>query len=169
MDFDLKPEIKKILTKINFIERYEDISNRFAAPENKGFDVPIERSIQIINSLGYDAVYDKKERFFKVGVVENMPTYRIWFNIVLRYNIAEFIWVVYHNNEVRLGSPWSIYSRLLVAPDKKIKYPHYSTSFELEQLLKAAFELYEDFKQEVIEEYQPIQTVLAGETPKPTP
>jgi|GEM_PF-208123 len=175
MSFELKPEIRKALRKIRFVDRFEEISERSrktaSARINKEnrFEASIEQATNIIESLGYEAIYNKKEKFLKVGLIESLPTYRIWFNMDLRFGIAELIWVVYYNGEVRLGSPWDVYPELLIGPEKKIKLPVYSSYSELEQILKAAFELYEEFKQAIIEEYQPIQTVLTGETPIPTP
>jgi hypothetical protein len=155
MSFDLKPEIKKILSTIDFVKRYEHMSENSRAIAGEAvFSPSVEETIQIINGLGYEAVYDKKERFYKVGIIENLPTYRIWLNIILRSKVAEFVWVVYHNDEIRLGSPWGVYPRLLISPDCIIKPPLYSTRSDFEQLMKAAFELYEEFKQAVIEEYQ---------------
>ncbi|GLC81702.1 hypothetical protein [Lacrimispora brassicae] len=156
MSFELKPEIKQVLTKINFVERYEALSesSRDISAKADIIDISIEQVTKIINDLGYETKYDKKERFFKVGLVEDLPKYRIWFNVVLRSGVAEFIWVVYHNEEVRLGSPWSIYPKLLISPDKRIKPPLYSTSLDLEKLLRTALEMYEDFKQGVVDEYK---------------
>lgn len=158
MGFELKPEIKKVLNKIDFVKRYEDLSenSRSRLSRQGTNDVTNESAIRIIKDLGYEVSYDKKEKFFKAGVVEELPTYRIWFNIVLRSGVVEFIWVVYHDDEVRLGSPWSIYSKLLISPDKKIKPPLYSTELDLEYILQNAFEMYEDFKKGVIEEYKSI-------------
>ena len=155
MNFELKKEIRKVLCDINFIERYEHMSDdsRKQVSRSDSKEVEVEQVIDIINSIGYEVVFDKKEKFFKVGLVENVPKYRIWFNIVLRSGVAEFIWVVYHNNEVRLGSPWSIYVKLL-SPDKRIKPPLYSDEQDLKKLLKQAMNMYDDFKSALIAEYQ---------------
>ncbi|MEC2057624.1 hypothetical protein I6J18_12455 [Peribacillus psychrosaccharolyticus] len=48
--------------------------------------------------------------------------------------------------EVRLGSPWSDYPRLLIEASKRIKKPVYKSYEELEEILKEAFLLYEDLK-----------------------
>jgi len=78
----------------------------------------------------------------------------IWFNIILEYGMTEFIWVVYRNNEVSLGSPWSVYSRLLIDSSERIKKPVYRSYKELEEILKEAFLMYEDFKSELINLYK---------------
>ena len=153
---ELKPEIKKVLTEMNFIKRYEKLSDesRNKVTSDDADYIPIKRLIEIFNSFGYDAVYYKKEKFFKVGVVEKLPTYGIWFNIALHSGAVELIWTAYHNNEVRLGSPWNMYPRLLISLDYRVEPPLYSTEFELTQVLRVAFEMYEDFKARLIAEYE---------------
>ena len=51
----------------------------------------------------------------------------IWFHIILEHGMTEFVWVVYHNNEVRLGSPWSVYSRVLMNASERIKHQYIET------------------------------------------
>ena len=47
--------------------------------------------------------------------------------------------------------PWGIYSRLMIDPDYRIKMPNFSDYDELEDILKTAFKIYEDFKQVFLE------------------
>lgn len=153
MSFEMKPEIKTVLEKIEFVNRYKVLSEQFRGNSNDINDrlenYDIEKVNEIFKKLGYDAAFDNKEKFFKVGVVDNSPNYLIYFNVILEYGMTEFIWVVYHNNEVRLGSPWSVYSRLLNEASKRIKKPVYKSYEELEVILKEAFLMYEDFKFEL--------------------
>lgn len=158
MSFEMKPVIKTVLEKIEFVDRYRALSEQFEGNPDDINDrienYEIEKVNEIFNKLGYDADFDDKEKFFKVGVLDNSPNYMIWFNIILEYGMTEFIWVVYRNNEVRLGSPWSVYSRLLIDPSERIKKPVYRSYKELEEILKEAFLMYEDFKSELINFYK---------------
>ncbi|ALC53268.1 MULTISPECIES: hypothetical protein [Bacillus] len=157
MSFEMKPEIKVVLEKIRFVDRYKKLSENFRGNPNdlndRLEDYDIEKVNEIFKRLGYVSTFDKKEKFFKVGVIDNSPNYMIWFNIILEYGMTEFIWVVYHNDEVRLGSPWSVYSRLLINPRERIKKPVYRSYEELEDILKEAFLMYDDFKSELISVY----------------
>lgn len=157
MSFEMKPEIKTVLEKIEFVNRYRVLSEQFRGNPNDINDrldsYDIEKVNEIFTKLGYDVAFDNKEKFFKVGVVDNSSNYTIWFNIILEYGMTEFIWGVYHNNEVRLGSPWSVYSRLLIDPSERIKKPVYRSYEELEEILKEAFSMYEDFKFNLINLY----------------
>ncbi len=158
MAIEMKPEIKKVLEKINFIDRYQAMSNRFRGNSNDLDDrlgsYNIQKVIEVLKHFGYEATFDYKERFFKVGVVDHSPQYMIWFNISLEHGMTEFIWVAYYNGEVRLGSPWSIYPRLLINPSMRIKMPIFRSYEELEEILKEAFVLYEEFKWELISLYE---------------
>nr|EEK65510.1 hypothetical protein bcere0006_44510 [Bacillus wiedmannii] len=60
---------------------------------------------------------------------------------------------MYHNNELRLGSPLSLYARLLISPDTRIKPVLFSGYNSLEKIFKIALGMYEDFKQELIPIY----------------
>ncbi|KAA0966410.1 hypothetical protein FQ087_09320 [Sporosarcina sp. ANT_H38] len=157
MSFEMKPEIKTVLEKIEFVDRYKVLSEQFRGNPNdindRLEDYDIEMVNEIFKDLGYDVAFDSKEKFFKVGVVDNSPNYMIWFNIILEYGMTDFIWVVYHNNEVRLGSPWSVYSRLLIDPRERIKKPVYQSYRELAEILKEAFLMYDDLKGELINLY----------------
>ncbi|PAD69684.1 hypothetical protein CHH83_07405 [Bacillus sp. 7586-K] len=154
MGFELKPEIKEVLEKMNFLERSKNMSKRFnESLEDCLGNYDVNKVIHLFNRLGYVAEYDGREEFFKTAVVDNSPNYKIWFNIRLKYGMGEFIWVAYHQNEVRTGSPWSIYVRFL-DPDEKFKKPTFGSYEELEELLKEAFLMYEDFKSELISIYE---------------
>lgn len=157
MNVEMKPEIKEALKKIKFVDRYKELSGNFSSNLNdlndRLEDYDIEKVNEIFIRLGYAATFDKKEKFFKVGVLDHSPNYMIWFHIILEHGMTVFIWGVYHNNEVRLGSPWSVYSRLLMNASERIKIPVYRNYMELEGILREAFLMYDDFKSEISNVY----------------
>lgn len=157
MSFEMKPEIKTVLKKMDFVNRYTMLSEQFRGNSNDvsdGLDdYDPEKVREILTHLGYDATFDDKEKFFKVGVVRESSNYEIWFNMVLEYGITEFVWVVFHDFEVRLGSPWSTYPRFLINSDARIKNPVYRSYEELEEILEKALIMYEDFKRHLIHLY----------------
>ena len=63
----------------------------------------------------------------------------------------ELIWAVKDKEKSIAGMPWGIYSRLMIDPDYRIKMPNFSDYDELEDILKTAFTIYEDFKQVFLE------------------
>lgn len=60
--------------------------------------------------------------------------------------MADLVWVVRENGELLLGEPWGIYSRRLIDANYRIKKPVFRTYEDLEDILKVAFGMYEDFK-----------------------
>ncbi|WP_218943908.1 hypothetical protein [Bacillus aquiflavi] len=151
-----KPEIEKALVKINFVEKYEALSNSSREVydlEEIIVDLDKLKIEEIFNELGYTSKYVKKENFYKVGEYGDKKDIYFAFHISINVDVLEFIWVVYHNNELRLGMPWAAYSRLLISPNTIIKPPLFSDYGELKKILVKSLEMYEQFKDVLIEEY----------------
>ncbi|MEM5601668.1 hypothetical protein AAHB61_15975 [Bacillus cereus] len=69
MNVEMKPEIKEVLKKIKFIDRYKKLSGNFSSNLNdlndrfEGYDM--EKVNEIFIRLGYAATFDKKEKFLR--------------------------------------------------------------------------------------------------------
>jgi len=67
---ELNPKIKNALLKINFIQRYEELSSHFSAkrtlPDNRLYYIDGEEVMEIIMALGYSPLFNKKEKFLKL-------------------------------------------------------------------------------------------------------
>jgi len=146
---ELHYKIKNALIKMNFIKRYEELSSRFSGERMplKERLVYVERDevMDTVRDLGYFPVFDAREKFFKIKE-EQVESFTFGFHIILRDGMVDLVWVVRENGELLLGAPWSTYSRRLVDVNYRIKKPVFGTYEELENILKAAFEMYEDFK-----------------------
>ncbi|WP_410981309.1 hypothetical protein [Bacillus pacificus] len=153
MPYSLQPEIQASLAKIDFIQRYKALSEKFSHRENTLENYENEKLIAVFESLGYKARYNKKEDFFIVGEVKNKDVYTFRFNISLKYGVAELIWEAWHNGEVRAGDPWDIFIRLLSNDTEKVPVLYFHSYDELKEIMKIAFEMYEDFKRELIPIY----------------
>ncbi|RFB57743.1 hypothetical protein [Bacillus thuringiensis] len=153
MAYDLELEIKEVLEKIEFVERYKSLSEKFSDRTNTFENYENEKAIEVFESLGYKARYNKKEDFFIVGEVKNKDVYTFRFNISLKYGVAELIWEAWHNGEVRAGDPWDIFIRLLSNDTEKVPVLYFHSYDELKDIMKIAFEMYEDFKRELIPIY----------------
>ncbi|GAB2573601.1 hypothetical protein [Gracilibacillus alcaliphilus] len=76
-------------------------------------DVDMVVVIDMIESLGYSVSISKKEKFLKIQeVIQEGLIFAI--HIAFHSGRVEFIWDVERNGEVRLGSPWAVYSKLLI-------------------------------------------------------
>ena len=152
MAYDLELEIKEVLEKINFVERYKALSEKFSNSENTFENYENEKAIEVFESLGYKARYNKKQTFY-CRRSKNKDVYTFRFNISLKYGVAELIWEACHNGEVRAGDPWDIFIRLLSNDMGKVPVLYFHSYDELKEIMKIAFEMYEDFKRELIPIY----------------
>lgn len=153
MAYSLKPEIQASLTKIDFIQRYKALSEKFPDRTNTFENYENEKAIEVFESLGYKARFMKKENFFRVGEVKNKDIYTFRFNISLKYGLVEFIWAVWHTGEVRTGTSWDMYIKVLSNGSERLPAVCFHSYDELKEIMKIAFEMYEDFKRELIPIY----------------
>ncbi|MFP3378177.1 hypothetical protein SB767_17410 [Bacillus sp. SIMBA_069] len=153
MPYSLQPEIQSSLAKIDFIQRYKALSKQFPDRENTFENYENEKAIEIFESLGYKARFMKKENFFIVGEVKNKDIYTFRFNISLKYGLVEFIWSARHNGEARVGNSWDIFVKVLSNGSERLPAVCFHSYDELKEIMKIAFEMYEDFKQELIPIY----------------
>ena len=148
MKLDIRAE--QTLQAIHFVERYEQLSNYYSkdrTPEGQELDYfDGDFLMEIVELLGYKIRYDKRERFFHIDL-EEVGNFRFGFHFALKSGRLELIWVVYEEDEVLLGSPWTRYPRLMIDCDYIIKQPIISDYVDFRDVMKIAFEMYEDFKQ----------------------
>ncbi|MFS9041827.1 hypothetical protein QM894_04460 [Streptococcus cristatus] len=146
----LDSRVERTLIEINFVERYGNISkkyNRERTPKGQELDYfDGDFLMEIVELLGYKVRYDKRERFFYIDL-EEIGHFRFGFHFALEYGRLELIWVAYEGDKVVLGSPWTRYPRLMIARDYIIKQPIISDYVDFRDVMKIAFEMYEDFKQ----------------------
>ena len=146
---ELNPIVKSSLIKIDFIKRYETLSNQYNAERNPADErlLHIDGSevMEIIRNLGYVPKFNSREKFFKIEE-ERSGEYTFGFHIILRGGSTEFVWIVKEGKEVLLGSPWGVYAKRIIDPSYRIKLPIFGTYEDLEDILRIAFGMYEDFK-----------------------
>ena len=114
---ELNSKIKNALIKIGFIERYEELSNKFNAKRtpssNRLAYIESEDAMQKIQYLAYSPVFDVKEKFYKIKE-EQIGKITLEVHIILRYGMVDLVWIVRENGELLLGAPWGTYSRRLI-------------------------------------------------------
>ncbi|MCU5379015.1 hypothetical protein OCA08_17945 [Bacillus cereus] len=153
MAYDLELEIKEVLEKIDFVERYKSLSEKFPDRTNTFENYENEKVIVVFESLGYKARFMKKENFLIVGEVKNKDFYTFRFNISLKYGLVEFIWSARYNGEVRVRNSWDMFIKVLSNGSDRLPAVCFHSYDELKEIMKIAFEMYEDFKRELIPIY----------------
>ena len=146
---ELNVKIKEALINIEFIRRYEELSNKFNAeritPDNRLVYIDGEEVMEIIRDLGYFPIFDAKEKFFKIKE-QQIGTFVFGVHIILQCGMVDLVWIVRENEELLLGAPWGTYSRRLIDINYRIKKPVIGTYDDLEEILMLTFKMYEDFK-----------------------
>jgi len=150
---ELNFKIKAALVKIDFIKRYEELSDKFNAERtpssNRLVYIDGEEVLETIQDLGYSPLFDAKEKFYKIKE-EKMGRFALGVHIILQGGMVDIVWVVKENGELLLGAPWGTYSRRLINSSYRIKKPIFGTYEDLEEILKITFKMYEDFKSALI-------------------
>ena len=142
---ELNSKIKNALIKIDFIKRYEELSNKFNAERipssNRLVYIDGEEVMETIQALGYSPLFDAKEKLYKIKE-EQIGKITLGVHIILQDGMVDLVWVVRENGELLLGAP----SRRLIDSSYRIKKPIIGTYEDLEEILKITFKMYEDFK-----------------------
>lgn len=95
--------------------------------------------------LGYKAHFESKEKYFWIEEVQ-IGTYTFSSNMILDGGLVDIVWIVKENGNLILGLPIGEYSRLMIAPNYKIKKPIFGTYEDLDEIVESVFKLFEDFK-----------------------
>ena len=147
----LDSRVEQALQAINFVERYKELSDKFSldrTPKEKHLNIITgELIFDVFEDLGYRAKFDGREKFFYIEPIKENG-YTFGFHISIFKGLVELIWIVRDSqNKVILGTPLIEFSRRLISPDYRIMDPVMSNYDDFENVMKIAFEMYEDFKQ----------------------
>lgn len=150
---ELKAEIKKALIDMNFINRYEQISNVYNDKKTplkerlRYFDGEI--IMDSIVQYGYRVNFEPKEKYFKLKEIYEKD-YTFGINIILDNGMVDLVWIVKENGNLILGLPIGEFSRLLVDSNYRIKKPIFGTYEDLDDIFGMCFRMFEDFKKALI-------------------
>ena len=150
---ELNKKIKEALIEIDFVRRYEVLSNKYSAERtassNRLIYIDGEEVMEMIQELGYIPMFDPKEKFYKIQQ-EQIESFKLCVHIILKDGMVDLVWVVKENEELLLGAPWGTYSRRLIDGNYRIKKPIFGTYEDLEDIIKYTFDMYEDFKKSLV-------------------
>ena len=147
----LDSRVEQALQAINFVERYKELSDKFSldrTPKEKRLNIITgELIFDVFEDFGYRVKFDGREKFFYIEPFKEND-YTFGFHISIFKGLVELIWSVRDSqNKVILGTPLMEFSRRLISPDYRIMDPVITNYDDFENVMKVAFEMYEDFKQ----------------------
>ncbi|MET0634996.1 MAG: hypothetical protein ABWZ25_03145 [Chitinophagaceae bacterium] len=144
-------ELIPALSEIDFINRYKKLSMDHRFGDDEAFEqYSNDIILEIVSSFGFKPKYYKRENFF--GIQEYNGDYTFEFNLSFKYGYVECIWGIQKKGErLTIGGPWGMIAQLLTQNyDESIKRPMFRNYEELKDILSYSFELFKDFKNEII-------------------
>ena len=154
MMIELDIRVKEALTKINFIEQYQHLSQTY-----NSIKTPLKERLHYIDGeivldslekLGYQAKFEKRENYFWIKEVP-MGTYTFSCHIGLDNGMVEVVWIVKENGTVILGLPIGEYARLMIDSGYKIRKPIFGTYEDLDEILEFIFLLFQEFQKAMVD------------------
>ena len=143
--------LKKVLEKIDFVERYLSLCTKHSDRENNIKDKSLKEIGELLNNINVSFSFSKEECFFKIK--EKRVAYDFQFNIIPYTGALQFVLSV-KQNEQMLKLSWGVWESILEEMlNKNFEIrprPYYSNYQDLEEILTEAFAIYEDFKTEVL-------------------
>ena len=131
--------LKNVLLSMNFKNRYDTLFEKHS--HRNLFKKADPKEVQeIIEKLGYECVYHKTDKFFKIDDVQ--PNLSL--NLSTDIGIVEFILDTTVDGEGD-GGPFD-YMCTFVSDDENLKAPRFASYEELEEILVEGFGIYEDIK-----------------------
>ncbi|WP_270325089.1 hypothetical protein [[Eubacterium] hominis] len=151
----LEPRIKQALLDMDFVGKYEKLYMRFnddrAEMNGRLENIDVDIVMKILNDLGYEAKFDRKEKFFEVKEKKH-DTYTYGADIILNVGIVDMIWIVRENKKLILGPPLGEYSRLMIDVDYMTKSPVIGSYDDLKEILEIEFEMFDEFRNILFEQ-----------------
>ena len=143
--------LKRVLEKIDFVERYLSLCTKYSDRENNIKDKSLKEIGELLNNTNVSFSFSKEECFFKIK--EKRVAYDFQFNIIPYTGALQFVLSV-KQNEQMLKLSWGVWESILEEMlNKNFEIrprPYYSNYQDLEEILTEAFAIYEDFKTEVL-------------------
>ena len=140
----LQPSIEKFLFRIDFINRYKKISDRFAE-KNDSFKYDKSDVEAILHDLGVNVIIYDGDQYFTD--FESLNGYKFRFGLTIKYNIVEFdITIINETLNIKSGGSWGLLVQLMTDWKENIKKPGFGNYEQLKMLLFEAIKLYSDIK-----------------------
>ena len=131
--------LKNILLGINFKTRYDILFEKHSH-RNLFKKADPNKVQEIVERLGYDCVYHKSDKFFKIDDIQS----NVSLNLSTDIGIVELILDVMVGGDGD-GGPFD-YMCTFVSNDENLKAPRFASYEELEEILIEGFSIYEDIK-----------------------
>ncbi|WP_111307777.1 hypothetical protein [Confluentibacter sediminis] len=141
----------KLYDDIDFCSRYKDIATKYKVEnrDNRLKKIDKKKVLEIFDSLGYEAIFNTKESFYKVRIIKF--EYDFYFHVDIRSGLYELIFgVICKDSKKHIGGVIAdVYDDILRVKqieEESMSLPSFSNYEELESMLKESLSLFVDFK-----------------------
>lgn len=143
----LQEEIEQILRHIDFVSRYDGMSNKYNE-RDESFKFQNEDVLQVAKGMGHPMKYSKSKEFY---LEEVLSGYKLNFGFTIRFNSFDFgLSVIHDERDIRSSAPWGFLVQLMSNGQKKVSKAMFRNINDIGSILKEAFSIYEDFKKELL-------------------
>jgi len=144
----LQPIVEIVFNKINFIERYKKLSNEYNS-RDETFLYSKDEILNIGKIYNIDLTYSKSGGFL---LKEQINGFFLSWGFSIRFHSCEFGFSVKKESlNIFSAAPWAYLVTLLSNDDLiKVGNPKFCNYGQIEGLLKEAFDIYQDFKSELL-------------------
>ena len=148
-------EVKEIFEKINFVNRYQKICEKFNDFDNRMRDSTKQLQKKILDKLDYKYRYISNGSFYQIK--EHEKDYLFQLHLVLKGGQIEILLFIQKKNKtLEPQGRIDFFPEDLGIPFERLKsgaLPKYSSEEELKEILKEIFSIYEDLKKEFVKNY----------------
>jgi hypothetical protein len=142
----LQEPVENCLLQINFIERFRGLSNKFQI-RDESFHIENEKIMSICKEFGFLIKYSKAKEFY---ITDKLNDFEFTFGFSIRFNSFDFgMSAKSENKNIFSSAPWHFFADL-IDENNKINRLQFRSYSDLETILKDAFNIYKDFKAELI-------------------
>ncbi|RED94073.1 hypothetical protein [Marinoscillum furvescens] len=143
----LQGEIEQILKDIDFISRYDNMSNRYNK-RDESFNCQNDSVLQIAKKIGHPINYSKSKEFY---LEEDLSGFKLKFGFTIRFNSFDFgLSVIHEGRDIKSSAPWGFLVQLMTEGEKKVSKAMFKGYDDIESILQEAFSIYDDFKKGIL-------------------
>ncbi|WP_164121793.1 hypothetical protein [Sphingobacterium sp. xlx-130] len=152
----LNETMKDLYERIDLYKIVKNLSEKYQF-EDRLYSYSNEKILDLIEALGYNAKFIKKENFFKI--IEKRNNYDFYFHLSLKYGLVEIMFGTIDKTKRHIsGGAISTICKLIeiengIDDNGYLKYPNFRDYDDLTEILKVYFNLYEGYKMNFPDDY----------------
>jgi len=143
----IQEDIELLLKDIDFITKYELISQKFRKSD-ESYKISNNEILDIAREIGFAVSYSKEKEFHLEEVHGN---YQLKIGFTVRFNSIEIGFSIANEaKQIRTSAPWGLIVKLMTNGTQKIGKPKFENLTNLRGILEGVLSIYNDIKSGLI-------------------